>query len=312
MKAAQINSYGGQDVLTINKDASKPSASEGQVLVEVSAAGLNPFDVKVREGFVRQMVELHFPATLGGDLAGIVTEVGPGVSGFEIGQKVYGQAGALSGQGSLAEYAPVKADSLSLAPTSIDLVTAAALPLASVSAYQALVTHINLLAGQKVLIHGGAGGIGSIAIQLAKNIGAYVATTVSSSDIEYVKEIGADEALDYKNQDFTAILQDYDAVFDTVGGETTTKSYQVLKQGGSLVSMVDKADDKLVKQYGISYTHQYTQVNTDSLNSIARLVDEGVLKVNIDKVFPLDQAAEALEYLKTSHPRGKVVVRIKT
>jgi alcohol dehydrogenase len=310
MKAAQINEYGGRDVVQVNDSVPKPTIGPGQILVAVQAAGVNPFDYKVREGQVRQMVELHFPATLGGDVAGTVVEIGPEVTGFEVGQAVYGQAGALSGQGSFAEFTPVKANQLAAKPVNTDFVSAASAPLASVSAYQALVDYLQLKPGQKILIHGGAGGIGSLAIQLAKHLGAYVATTAAAADTDFVKGLGADEVVDYKTQDFSEPLHGYDAVYDTVGGETNTKSYKVLKPGGALVSMVAPQDDNLVVQYRILYTHQSTQVTNARLAAVAKLIDDKVLHVNIDKVFPLEQAAEALEYLKVGRPRGKVVIRV--
>jgi len=311
MKAAQISSYDGPDAVTINNDAPKPEAGEGQVLVEAYAAAINPFDVKVSQGAVRQMAELEFPAVLGGDVAGTVAAIGSGVTGFEPGQAVYGQAGALSGQGSFAEFTPVKATQLAAKPASLDFESAAALPLVSASAYQALVDHIGLQAGQKILVHGGAGGIGSVAIQLAKHLGAYVATTVSASEAEFVKSLGADEAIDYQNQDFSQLLKDYDAVFDTVGGETNRKSYAILKPGGALVSMVAQPDEELVKQHDVRYTAQFSHVTAERLAKIAELVDDGTLKINVDKVFPLDQAGEAMKYQASAHPRGKVVIRIK-
>ena len=310
MKAAQINTYGGPEVLQLSETASQPMAKEGQVLVAVVAAGVNPFDYKVRDGSARSMVELNFPATLGGDVAGTVAAVGTGVTGFQTGQEVYGQAGALSGEGSFAEFTPVKADQLASKPASVDFVMAAALPLVGVSAYQALVDHMHLQAGQKILIHGAAGGIGSMAVQLAKHLGAYVAATATTADVDFVKTMGADEVIDYKTKDFAALLHGYDAVFDTVGGETNAKSYTVLKPGGALVSMVAPPDKALVEQYQLQYTHQFTRVTTDRLSHITDLVDSKALRVNVDKVFPLTQAAEALEYLKTGHPRGKVVIKI--
>lgn len=311
MKAAQIQSYGGKEVLKVNDDAPRPSADEGQVLVDVSAAGVNPFDVKVRDGMYPLPDTVKLPGTLGGDVAGVIVELGEGVTEFEIGQEVYGQAGAMSGQGSFAEFTPVKASQLAFKPNKADFLTAAALPLVATSAYQALVDHMNLQAGQKFLIHGGAGGIGSIAIQLAKHLGAYVATTVQSDDIEFVQDLGADEVIDYEAQDFTEIIKDYDAVFDTVGGETNEKSYDVLKPRGILVSMVAPPNDELVTSHGISYVSQFTQATTERLSKITELVDQSILKINVDKVFPLDEAAEALEYLKTGHPRGKVVIQVK-
>jgi alcohol dehydrogenase len=311
MKAAQISTYGGKDVLQINDNAAKLAPVAGQVLVEVAAAGVNPFDVKVRDGLTQQMAELHFPATLGGDVAGTVAELGEGVSDFAVGQAVYGQANALSGQGSFAEYTAVKAESLAPKPSSIDFATAAAIPLVGVSAYQALVDHMNLQAGQKILIHGGAGGIGSLAIQLAKHLGAYVATTAKPEDTDFVKGLGADEVIDYTSQDFGSILKDYDAVYDVVGGETFQKSFLILNSGGTLVTMVEKGGEELAKEHHVTVVNQFTRVTTERLTKLAELIDHGVIKPSIDKIFSLDEAAEALEYLKVNHPRGKVVIQIK-
>jgi alcohol dehydrogenase len=310
MKAAQINSYGGKDVLKTVNDAPKPKAGAGQVLVEVHAAAVNPFDWKVREGYMKDFIPLQFPATLGGDLAGVVTELGEGVEDFKVGDEVYGQANAAGGQGSYAEFSPVKAEQLAPKPKPVDFVTAAAIPLASVSAYQALIEHANLQSGQKILIHGGAGGIGSFAIQIAKHIGAFVATTASAEDADFVKSLGADEVIDYKTQDFSTLLKDYDAVFDTVGGETYKKSFQILKPNGVIVSMVAQDDEGLADQHKVKVIHQGTKTTTNKLNKIAELVDQGVLKVNVDKVFPLEEASEALAYIQGGH-RGKAVIRVK-
>jgi alcohol dehydrogenase len=310
MKAAQINSYGGKEVLKTVNDAPKPKAEAGQVLVEVRAAAVNPFDWKVREGYMKDFLPLQFPATLGGDLGGVVAELGEGVESFKIGDEVYGQANAAGGQGSYAEFSPVKADQLALKPKSVDFVTAAALPLASVSAYQAIVEHVNLQSGQKILIHGGAGGIGSFAIQIAKHLGAYVTTTASANDSDFVKSLGADEVIDYKTQDFSAQLKDYNAVFDTVGGETYKKSYRILKPNGVLVSMVEQDDGGLAKKFNITAIHQGTKTTTEKLTKIAELVDVGAIKANVDKVFPLEEAGEALAYIQGGH-RGKVVIKIK-
>jgi alcohol dehydrogenase len=310
MKAAQINSYGGKEVLKTVNDAPKPKAEAGQVLVEVRAAAVNPFDWKVREGYMKDFLPLQFPATLGGDLGGVVAELGEGVESFKIGDEVYGQANAAGGQGSYAEFSPVKADQLALKPKSVDFVTAAALPLASVSAYQAIVEHVNLQSGQKILIHGGAGGIGSFAIQIAKHLGAYVTTTASANDSDFVKSLGADEVIDYKTQDFSAQLKDYNAVFDTVGGETYKKSYRILKPNGVLVSMVEQDDGGLAKKFNITAIHQGTKTTTEKLTKIAELVDVGAIKANVDKVFPLEEAGEALGYIQGGH-RGKVVIKIK-
>jgi alcohol dehydrogenase len=294
MKAAQISSYGAKDVLKTVNDAPKPQIEAGQALIEVYAAGVNPFDWKLREGYMKEFIPLNFPATLGGDFAGVVAEVGEGVNGLNVGDEVYGSANAVGGQGSYAEFTPVKADQIAPKPKSVDFVTAAALPLAATSAYQALVEHANLQSGQKVLIHGGAGGIGSFAIQIAKNLGAYVVTTSASDDFE-----------------FEEIIKDYDMVFDTVGGETNKKSYSVLKSGGVLVSMTEQPDKELSAKLGVKAIAQQSRATTSRLKEIAKLVDEGVIKVNVDKVFPLEQVFEALAYLQEGQHRGKVVINVK-
>jgi alcohol dehydrogenase len=312
MKAAQINKYGGSEVVKINDNAPKPTVSQGQLLVEVYAAGVNPADWKIREGYMRQMAPLKFPATLGGDYSGAVAEVGEGVSGFKKGDEVYGQASITrGGSGSFAEFASAEVNTTAHKPKNASHVEAAALPLTGVSAWQALVDHIGLSRGEKILIHGGAGGIGSIAIQLAKYLGAYVATTVSVKDIPYVKELGADEAIDYKNQSFEDIVHDYDAVYDTVGGETYVRSFKVLKKGGIIVSMLEQPRSDLMEQYGVNAIGQFTQVNSERLSKLAELVEKRAVKVHIEKIFPLEQAEEALSYLQNGHPRGKVVLKIK-
>ncbi len=310
MRAAQISSFGDKDVMKMVDDATKPTAGDGEVLVEVHAASLNPFDWKVMAG--QAGAQLNFPATLGGDVAGVVAEVGSGVEGFEPGQEVYGQANALSGQGSFAEFTPVKATQLGAKPQNIDFVTAAALPLTAVSAYQALVDTLHLGADQKILIHGGAGGIGSLAIQLAKHTGAYVATTVSSSDVDYVRELGADEAIDYKNEKFEEKLHNYDAVFDTVGGDTYTRSFEVLKSGGHIVSMLEQPNQELMDTHHVLASFQFTIVTPERLSGVTQLVDEGALLPTVDRVFSLEEAAQAMEYLHNSHHRGKIVLKVKS
>jgi alcohol dehydrogenase len=310
MKAAQISGYGETSVLVTSADAPKPSAEAGHVIVAVQAAAANPFDLLVISGGAQQMAQLSFPATLGGDLAGTVAEIGEGVVGFSVGQQVYGMANAIGGHGSFAEFAPVKATQLSAKPESLDYANAAAVPLVGASAYQALVTHLQLQPNQKILVHGGAGGIGSVAVQIAKQLGAYVAATAAASDVEFVKSLGADEVIDYQTQDFAEIVHDYDAVFDTVGGETATKSYAVLKPGGTIVSMTAHEDPELSKAHNVTFISQFTQMNQDMLAAVTGMIDSGALHVRVDKVFPLEAASEALEYLKTGHPHGKVVIQV--
>ncbi len=311
MKAAQINKYGGNEVVEINKNAPKPIVTKGHLLIEVYAAGVNPVDWKIREGYMRQMAPLKFPATLGGDFSGIVAEVGGGVSGFEKGNEIYGQASIIrGGSGSFAEFAVADENTIAHKPKNLSHIEAAALPLTGVSAWQALVDHMGLSKGKKILIHGGAGGIGSIAIQLARHLEACVASTASAKDLQYVRKLGADRVIDYKSQSFEVMLRNYDAVFDTVGGETYTRSFRVLKRGGLIVSMLEQPDTDLMEQYGVNAIGQFTQVNRERLSKLDELVDKSIIKVHIEKTFPLEKTQEALAFQQNGHPRGKVVLKI--
>ena len=313
MKSIQIKRYGGSEVVEINQSTpalSDPSA--GKVLVTVKAAGVNPADWKVREGYFQQMTPLQFPSTLGIDFSGVIEKVGEGVHGFKQDEEVYGDAAAIRGRsGAFAEMALANEDSIAHKPKTLSHEEAAGLPLVGVSAWQALVETIRLSGGQKILIHGGAGGIGSIAIQLAMRLGAYTATTVSTNDKEFVQQLGANEAIDYQTQTFEDLLHDYDAVFDTVGGETYTRSFKILKKGGTIVSMIEQPNQELMHRFGVKATSQFTKVNRDRLTRLAQWVDQNNIRVNIDRTFPLDEAGKALDYQRDIHPRGKIVLRMQ-
>jgi alcohol dehydrogenase len=314
MKSAQIRSYGGSEVVEINQSTPLPNdPSSGKVLVRVKAAGVNPADWKLREGYMQQMMPLQFPSTLGMDFSGVIEKVGQEVSEFKQGDEVYGRASVMEGgSGAFAERAFANADSIAHKPKTLSHEEAAGLPLVGVSAWQALVETMRLSKGQRILIHGGAGGIGSIAIQLAKHLGAYVATTVSTNDNEFVKEeLGADEVIDYKAQNFEDVLShDYDAVFDTVGGETYKRSFKVLKRGGIIVSMLEQPDHELMDRFGVRAIFQLTRVNRERLTKLAQWVDQNNIRVNVDKTFLLDEASKALDYQKDAHPRGKIVLQV--
>jgi len=304
-----MRGYGGSDVIVINQNVSLPDPSSEKVLVNVKAAGVNPIDWKIREGRMRQAMQLEFPLTIGMDFSGIVEKVGTAVSGINQGDAVYGQASAMrGGTGAFAEMALANADSIAHKPRSLNHQEAAGLPLVGVSAWQAIVETMGLKNDQKILIHGGAGGIGSISIQLAQHLGAHVVTTVSTNDMQFVKALGADEIIDYKNQAFEDVTHDCDAVFDTVGGDMYRRSFKVLKRGGIIVSMLEQPDQSLMEQFGVKAVFQFTQVNRNRLAKLADWVDENNVRVNIEKTFPLDKVAEALDYQKDVHPRGKVVV----
>ena len=312
MKSVQIKRYGGSDVVELNDTASVPSVSVGKILVDVKASGVNPADWKVREGYFQQMAPLQFPSNLGFDFSGTVKQLGEDVpSDFEQGDEVYGQTPVLSGgSGAFAELVLVDKDSITHKPKTLNHIEAAALPTVGVSSWQALVENIGLSKGQKILIHGGAGGIGSIAIQLAKHNGAYVSTTVNVNDKQFVQELGADQIIDYNSQKFEDLLHDYDAVFDTIGGDTYKRSFKVLKKGGIIISTLEQPNSELMQQYGVKATFQFTQVNRKRLTKLAQWVDQNNIKINVDKTFSLDEAGKALDYQKDVHPRGKVVITI--
>jgi NADPH:quinone reductase-like Zn-dependent oxidoreductase len=311
MKSAQINKYGSSEVIEINQSTFEPTVSSGKVLVIIKAAGVNPADWKIREGGLQQIISLQFPSTLGMDFSGVIKQVGEGIShsDFKQGDDVYGQAGVISGgSGAFAEMALANTESIAYKPKRLSHAEAAGLPLVGVSAWKALVENIGLSKDQKILIHGGAGGIGSIAIQLAKYLGATVATTISTNDKQFVQELGADQVIDYKTQNFEDILHDYDAVFDTVGGETYRRSFKVLKKGSVIVSMLEQPNPELMNQYGVKAIFQFTQADRERLTKLAQWVDQNNIRVNVEKTFSLDEAGKALDYQKDVHPRGKVVL----
>ncbi len=310
MKSAQINKYGSSEVIEINQSTPEPIVSPGKVLVTIKAAGVNPADWKIREGEFQQLVSLQFPSTLGNDFSGVIKQVGEGVSpDFKEGNEVYGQAAVVSGgSGTFAEMALANMEGIANKPKSLSYPEAAGLPVVGVAAWRALTEDIDLSKDQKILIHGGAGGIGSIAIQLAKNLGAYVATTVSANDKPFVQELGADVVIDYRTQTFEDLLQNYDAVFDTVGGDTYRRSFKVLKKGGVIVSMLEQPDSELMNQYGVKAIFRFTQADRERLTKLAQWVDQNNIRVNVEKEFSLDEAGNALDYQRDVHPRGKVVL----
>ena len=314
MKSAQIKRYGSSEVIEINQMTPTPNLATGKVLVDVKVAAINPIDWKIREGYMQQMIPLQFPSTLGMDFSGIIKHVGEGVSpsDFKQDDEVYGQAGVTNGgSGAFAEVALANVESIAHKPNHLSHAEAAALPLVGVSAWQALIENIGLSKDQKILIHGGAGGIGSIAIQLAKKLDAYVATTASTNDKQFVEMLGADEVIDYKTQPFEDVIHDYDAVFDTVGGETYARSFRVLTKGGIIVSMLEQPNSELMRQFGVKAIFQFTQVNRERLTKLAELVDQkNNIGIHVDKTFPLDEAGKALDYQKNAHPRGKIVLAI--
>lgn len=310
MKAALYKAYGDTRVTEIVDDAPVPEPAAGQVQVRVAASGINPIDAAIRSGYLKDVLPLPFPITLGGDFSGIVSKVGDGVSGIVPGDAVFGIANPFKGgSGSAAEFVVAGFGNTAKKPGNVDHVRAASLPLAGTSAIQGVEEHIAIGGGQRILIHGGAGGIGSLAIQIAKARGAFVATTVSTEDVAFAKEIGADMVIDYRKTDFVTVVSGYDAVFDTVGGDIANRSITVVKPGGIVVSMVGQPDAETAKRSRVTAIAQVTKGTTQQLDRLRDLVERGIVKPVIERTFPLAQAKDAYELL-AAHPRGKVVLEI--
>jgi len=311
MKAARIDRYGGPDVIKVVPNADRPAVKPDQLLVEVWAASLNPVDTSLRSGQMQKMMPLEFPATLGGDFAGVVAEVGRDVTGFSVDDEVYGQANALlGGTGSLAELVAAQAGMTAPKPKSVDFVTAASLPLVGGSAVQAIIDHLQVAKGQRILIHGAAGGIGSIAVQIARHLGAYVIATAFTHQVEFVEQLGADEVIDTSRKAFETAVRDVDGVLDTVGGEVAAKSYGVIKRGGTLVSMTAQPDEARMRETGVKAIVQFTPPTTERLTKLAQLVDEGIVTPHVGRVFPLEQSAEAFRFREENKSAGKVIVTV--
>lgn len=307
MKAIQYAKHGNPDVLTLN-EVFRPVPQQGQVLVEVKAIGLNPFDSKLRKGLMKKIIPLEFPSTAGADFSGIIKEVADDESSYNVGDEVFGSATILNGgSGALAEYAVANEANISHKPDNIGFQEAASAVLVGVSSIQAL-DQFDIHDGSRVLIHGGAGGIGSTAIQYAKSLGAYVATVVRAKDFDFVKKLGADEVIDYETQKFEAILKDFDAVYDTIGSDIYTRSFSVLKPGGKIVSMNEEPNEDLANEYAVNTLYLSSSVSTASLDKLKELLENNTIKPQIDQTFDLENADKAFRYLEQEHPQGKVKI----
>ena len=307
MKAVRIHNYGSADVL-VYEDAPVPGIAPDEVLIKVTATSVNPIDWKIRKGASKEKTPLTFPFILGWDVSGVVEQKGVLVTRFEIGDKVYAR-GNTSRNGAYAEYIAVRSSEVAFAPANISLTHAAGIPLACQTAWAGLFEQGGLMKGQTVLIHGGSGGVGTFAIQLAKYVGAHVITTTSAPNVDLVKSLGADEIIDYKSEDFSKRVKDVDLVFDTIGGDTQMKSWGVIKKGGTLVSTVG-ADEKEAKQHGVNAKSFMVDSSGARLQEISGLVDSGHLKVIIEKELPLSSAKEAHELSEKGRARGKIILRV--
>lgn len=307
MKAVQIDTYGGPETVSV-REIAVPTPGPGQILVRIDAASLNPFDTKLREGMMQASIHLDFPYTPGGDFAGTVAALGTEVADVAVGDAVYGQAYAISGgTGAFAEYALTTPAKIARAPKHLTVTEKAALPLVAVSAYQALTEHIGLKKGQRLFINGGTGGIGAIALQLAKHTGTYVTVTATGDGIESARLMGADEVIDYRSGPVYTSLRGYDAVFDTAGNDFDA-SLKILKPGGIAVSMVASAQEALATELQVQVVTQGTQVTSKKLAVVAQLADDGIIRPHVAAVYPLSEARDAFIARETSRVDGKVVI----
>jgi len=308
MKAVRIHSYGGSECM-VYEDVPCPMPAAGEILVRVMAAGVNPVDWKIREGYLREMLQHELPLTLGWDVSGVVQAVGQGVTQFRPGDEIFSRPD-LGRNGTFAEFVVIREREVALKPKSMDHVHAAAIPLAGLTAWQALYGAAKLAAGQTVLIHGAAGGVGSFAVQLAKLKGARVIATASRPNPAYLKKLGADEIIDYLSVPFDEAVSDADVVFDTIGGNTQERSWKVLKKGGILVSIVEPPSVEMAGLHGVREAFVFIRPDAEILTELAKLADDGKLKVNVDMLLPLSDAFRALEVSQEGHVRGKIVLKV--
>jgi NADPH:quinone reductase-like Zn-dependent oxidoreductase len=332
MKALTFKRYGKSPEIGLT-DVPRPTLKADEMLVQVHAAGLNPIDNMIPTGMFKPVLHFQLPATLGSDLAGVVTEVGSNVTRFKPGDAVFASIFDL-GTGSIAEFAVVPERSAALKPANLDFVQAASIPMVGLTSWQALKERANLQAGQKVFIPAGSGGIGTFAIQLAKYLGAKVGTTASTGNVALVRDLGADEVVDYKKQEFENVLRGYDAVLGTVRGDTIEKSIAILKPGSKIVSLIGPLDAafarakrlnvflafvfglmsrkimRLAKKRDVTYSFLFVRPDGGQLGHIGQLLETERIRPVIDKVFPFEQAKEALAYLAQGHAKGKVVVKM--
>jgi len=308
MKAVVIRSYGGQKVLAV-EDVPVPTAAVDEVLIKVHAVGVNPIDWKVRAGYLKEMLPYEFPLILGWDVSGKVEKAGGEVTRIKPGEEVYALAD-VTRNGACAQYIAVKADAVALKPSSLDHVHAASLPMAALTAWQAIFDLAALSEGQQILIHAAAGGIGTMAVQLAEWKGARVIGTASVGNRDFVLGLGAQEVIDYTDIPFERAAKDMDVVLDTMGGEVQERSWQTLRKGGVLVSLLGPPDAVKAAEYGVRGASVFVQPDAAQLTEIARLVDGGIIRPVVTEVFPLAEAAKAHEMSETHHVRGKIVLEV--
>ena len=333
MKAFIVDRYGGPDRVRAG-ETPDPEVGENDVLVEIHAAGVNPLDSKIRNGEFKQILPYRLPLILGNEAAGVVVRVGSQVRRFKPGDEVYARPdkGRI---GAFAEFIASAEDYVAHKPKALTMEEAASIPLVGLTGWQALVEKADLKKGERVLIHAGSGGVGTFAIQLAKHLGAIVATTASVANLDLVKRLGADTAIDYRKDDFETILKDYDVVLNSLAGETLQKSLRVLRPGGKLISISGPPDPDFASDIGASwivrlairllsyrirrksrrrhvrYSFLFVRASGDQLREISSLIDSGIIRPVVDRVFPFESTKEAMAYVETGRAKGKVVVKVR-
>jgi NADPH:quinone reductase-like Zn-dependent oxidoreductase len=309
MKAIYIKEYGNAQKL-IQGEVPRPTINDHEVLIKIQAAAINPVDWMVREGLLADGASLEQPLILGWDAAGTVCEMGKNVKDFTLGDEVFVYAPILE-QGSYAQYIAVDAGIVARKPTSLDITTSAAVPLAATTAFQALTQGGKLQKGQTVLIHNAAGGVGSFAVQIAKSLGAHVIGTASNAKREFVMSLGCDEFIDYQSQDFSQQLNNIDMVLAAVGGEgLLEKSLRIIKPNGALISLLDDMDPAIALDKQIHFQRWWVTPNAQDLNSISKLIDEGSVRVEVDSVFPMSQVQKAHDLSQSQRAQGKIILQI--
>ena len=293
----------------IYEDAPRPQLGEGEVLIRVRAAGVNPIDWKIRQGFLKEVFPYQMPLILGTDLSGVVEAVGAGVNTLQPGQDVYGVAD-MTLSGSYAEYAVAKVEAIAPKPQSLDYNQAASVPIVAMTAYQALFEIGKLTAGQSVLIHAAAGGVGSFAVQFAKNKGIKAIGTASADNLEFVRDLGAEQVIDYKATQFENVVDGVDMVLDLIGGDTQERSWDVLKPGGILVSTASPPSKETAAEKGVRAEMMMVQPQVTMLEEIGAMFDRGEVKTFVDRVLPLSEAQQAHELSQSGHVRGKLVLQV--
>lgn len=333
MKAFIVERYGKSDSVRLG-EMPEPELRDDDVLIQVHAASVNPVDLKIRDGMFKRLLPYRLPFILGSDLAGSVVKVGARVRRFKPGDEVYAQSDQ-DRIGAFAEFIAISEAGVAIKPKTLTMEEAASIPLVGLTAWQVLIKRASLKKGQKVLIHAGSGGVGTFAIQLAKHLGATVATTTSTANIELVRSLGADVVIDYKKQDFEKVLSGYDVVLNSLDGDTLHKSLNVLKPGGKLISISGPPDVAFAREQGlnwflrqimrllsfgirrkakrhrINYSFLFMRANGDQLGEITSLIESDIIRPVVDRVFPFEATNEALAYVEAGHSKGKVVVKVE-